>query len=80
MKKEIFSCDICKIECEVHNKQLQIIFTSEQTEGRPTKPYLCMSKLDICNDCLDKVISGKAIFAHGAQGYNTFYFKTTDNK
>jgi hypothetical protein len=76
MKKEIYSCDVCKTECKVQNQQLQVIFTTEQTEGRSIKPYLCMSKLDICNDCLDKVISGKAIFAHGAQGYNTFYFGT----
>lgn len=27
------------------------------------------------DDCMEKIINGKAVFAHGAQENNTYYFK-----
>ena len=77
MKKEIWYCDICKEESGAPRKgegQVQVIFTTEQNEGRATKPYLEMVNIDWCEQCRNKVLSGQALFAKGAMGYNDYYF------
>ena len=77
MKKiiEKVYCDICNEKATAH-KVLQVIFTTEQTEGRPCKPYLNFpNELDLCDDCLGKIMEGNYVFASGAQGYNDYYFK-----
>lgn len=71
-------CDIkdCPIIENIKQKQsLQVIFVTEQTEGQSCNPYLRTETFDICSNCYKKVLNGKSIFARGAQGYNTFYFK-----
>lgn len=72
-------CDICKKEMSniyKHDPQpLTVVFTTEQTEGRSVTPYLSTLKLDWCHDCEDTMLSGKMVFAQGAMGYNTYYFK-----
>lgn len=72
-------CDICKKEMSkihAHNQHtLTVIFTTEQTEGQPVKPYLSAQKIDTCNHCEEIILSGKMVFAYGAQGHNTFFFK-----
>ena len=75
--KTIHYCDVCKKEAKVDNKSLPVIFTTEQTEGRGVKPYLTTSKLDICESCENHIVQGRGNFlwAHGAMGYNTYYFK-----
>lgn len=68
-------CDICHKKATTH-KTLQVIFTTEQTEGRPCKPYLSFpEELDLCNGCLGKIMNGNYVIASGAQGYNNYYFK-----
>ncbi|NJO49795.1 MAG: hypothetical protein HC840_10490 [Leptolyngbyaceae cyanobacterium RM2_2_4] len=71
-------CDVCKKEAKVENKSLPVIFTTEQTEGRSTKPYLSDAKLDICEDCKNHITTGNFLWAHGAMGYNTYYFKNQE--
>lgn len=83
MKKETFVCDIknCKntLDKEDLDKSIQVIFTTEQTEGRSCKPYLSIEKLDICKSCLDKVLQGNYIFAYGAMGYNDYVININSN-
>ena len=55
---EIYSCDVCKEQTSIQSKDIQVIFESEQTEGRQVKPYLYTLRIDICNVCLDKILSG----------------------
>jgi len=79
-RKEIISCDICKkednkIECDIKSVEIQIIFTTDQTEGRSRKPYLSMEELDICEKCMNKILKGNYLFGSGAQGYNEYWFK-----
>ena len=76
-KIEIVKCDIkdCGNEKNVVNITMKVVFVTEQTEGRSCKPHLCDETFDICKECLNKVLDGKMIFAYGAQGYNTYYFK-----
>lgn len=78
MKTEFYTCDIekCGNTKDVKKLRLQVLFTTEQTEGRSVPTYLSDETLDICNSCLEKIKSGNYVYAHGAQGYNTFYFKT----
>ncbi len=77
------NCDVCKADLstrfniEMYNKnsvKLLVIFTTEQTEGRNCKNYLSMIDIDLCEECLGRVLKGNYIFAHGAQGHNTYYF------
>jgi ribosomal protein L37AE/L43A len=77
MKTEIWKCDIDKCENSANHKGLsiQVIFTTEQTEGRNTKPHLSNEKIDICQSCLDKVLEGNYIFGAGAMGHNCYTLK-----
>jgi len=76
MKKEIFNCDVCGLEGDVIiKKDIQVIFTTDQTEGRSIEPHLSMEKIDICKSCLNKVVQGNYLWGYGAQGYNKYYFK-----
>lgn len=78
MKTTIINCDI-KDCTNVSNREepleLDVIFTSEQTEGRSCPPYLSSEKVDLCPQCINKVLEGNYIWANGAQGHNTYYFK-----
>lgn len=68
-------CDICHKKATTH-KTLQVIFTTEQTEGRSCKPYLSFpEELDLCDDCLGEIMKGNYVFGSGTQGYNDYYFK-----
>lgn len=76
----IVSCDICmkentdgKTEFITINKE--VIFTTEQNEGRSISPYFTSCPLDLCKTCHAFALRGNAVFAHGAQGHNEYYFK-----
>ena len=71
-------CDVCENDKEVCSKNINIIFTTEQTEGRSVEPYLSLNKIDICVKCLAKVISGNMLFGEGAMGHNRYYFKVKE--
>jgi hypothetical protein len=76
MKKTITSCDVCGSEIEVAEFLMQVIFTTNQTDGIGCVPYFTMQKMDLCEKCLQEIIkTGKYIFASGAQGYNKYFFK-----
>lgn len=77
MKNETWICDLENCENEPENKgfKIQAIFLTEQTEGRWTAPYLYNETIDICNNCLGRVLKGNYIFAAGAMGYNKYFFK-----
>ena len=77
MRKTITQCfcDVCNSEESVRTESIQVIFTTEQTEGKSTSPYLYNVKMDICKVCLSHILSGNMLFGHGAQGNNKFYFK-----
>jgi hypothetical protein len=76
MKKEIYECDICSTTATNVNLDIQVIFETEQQEGRSTKSYFRDEILDLCNECKEKNLRGNYIFASGAMGYNKYYFKT----
>jgi hypothetical protein len=75
MKKEITYCDVCEKEAKITTKLVSVIFTTDQTEGRSCQPYLVTDRIDICKDCDKKILDGNFLYAHGAQGHNTYYFK-----
>lgn len=70
-------CDVCETEMAKHVEptKMSVIFTTDQTEGRPTTPYLFLTSIDLCVVCMTHVLNGNALFARGAMGYNTYYFK-----
>lgn len=81
MRQMLYSCDICADEIaqkNVKERVFQVIFTTEQTEGRSCKPYLSQVQLDICPNCMEKILNGEAVYADGAQGCNDYYFKSKE--
>lgn len=74
----IIHCDIkdCKCTEKVSKKKIQVIFLSDQTEGRNCEPYLSDETFDICSKCLEHILKGNYLYGYGAQGHNTYYFKT----
>lgn len=74
-----YHCDVCRKEmAKKEPMKIQVIFNTDQTEGRPCSPYLDEYRLEICDDCLKKVHKGHYIFASGAMGHNDYYFKKED--
>lgn len=69
-KVEIVKCDICGKEdesCKTIN--YPVMFFSDQTEGRPCKPYISQETIDVCDNCIRKIVKVKG---YGAQGYNNY--------
>ncbi len=64
-------CDLCGASNAKSYKTL-VEFTTEQTEGRMVKPYLTTTEIDLCSECLKKVV---VLRASGAQGNNKFSLK-----
>lgn len=81
-KIEVMKCDIrdCNSEDNVKTISMQVIFVTEQNEGRGCKPYFQNAKFEMCQKCLEKALDGNAVYAAGAQGYNEFYFKSKSKK
>lgn len=79
MSKEVlYHCDVCKEEGGddlEKDKEIQVIFTTETTEGTIVDPWLYLCEIDICGDCLERVLDGEALFGSGAQGHYKYYFK-----
>lgn len=74
MKTTTVSCDVCHATKDIKEKTIQVIFTTEQTEGRYIAPYLSDCKMDICACCLNKVLKGNYLYGRGAMGFNTYLF------
>lgn len=77
-KVEKYICDInnCQKEASKKNKKMNVIFHTEQTEGRSVKPYLSLKDIDLCDTHYSQVIQeDRNIHATGAQGHNRYYFK-----
>lgn len=80
-------CDVCAyiISTSLSEKENpsarlhQVIFTTEQTEGRTVKPYLSQKTLDLCDTCESKMLEGNMLFGAGAMGYNTYHFKKRES-
>lgn len=68
---EKYFCDICGKESDTQSISCPVLFLTDQTEGKPVRPYITYETLDLCDSCLRKVVSVSAI---GAQGYNTYSF------
>lgn len=84
--KTYYTCDVCEADMpspsrekyphkgDKLNYEIQVIFTTDQTEGRYTDHYLYIDKLDICGKCLKHVLSGNYLWAQGAMGHNKYWF------
>lgn len=68
------TCDIagCGKPAVKLQQKLQVVFTTEQTEGRPTTPHLTDVVLDLCESCLQRIVERHPVRAAGAQGHNTY--------
>lgn len=63
-------CDVCKNEVEkITTVNYPVIFHTEQTEGRSCSPYISKEKLDLCDECAERVLM---LDGWGAQGVNSY--------
>ena len=63
-------CDVCKKEVEkVTEVNYPVIFHTDQTEGRSCIPYISKEKLDLCDECAEKLL---ILHGWGAQGINQY--------
>lgn len=63
-------CDVCKKEVEkIIMVNYPVIFHTEQTEGRSCNPYISKEKLDLCDECAERVLM---LDGCGAQGVNSY--------
>lgn len=67
-------CDIdgCGKPATKLKQTVQVVFTTEQTEGRPTSPHLSSETMDLCDSCAQRLIERWPIRGAGAQGHNTY--------
>ena len=66
-------CDVCKKEVErITTVNYPVIFHTEQTEGRSCSPYISKEKLDLCDECAERVLM---LDGWGAQGVNSYYIR-----
>ena len=72
MKTTVITCDVCEEKAHFQEQKIQVIFTTEQTEGRNCKPYLSIQIMDICDQCMRKILNGNAVWGNGAQGHNNY--------
>lgn len=91
MKKTVveYYCDLCesKIDLKKLEKrelsttkksletEVQVLFTTEQTEGQPTTPYIQSTGLHLCQECFNKYKASLPISASGAQGHNNYRWR-----
>lgn len=72
---ERFFCDICGKEVgkkDYVSVGLLVKFTTDQTEGRPCKPYFSREDFGLCWDCLDKTV---VVEASGCMGHNHYRWR-----
>jgi len=79
MKSEEYYCDVkgCGVSVtkdELKGKYIQVIFTTEQTEGRSVQRYLSNETIDICEGCMKRILNGEYLYGSGAQGFNQYWF------
>ena len=67
-------CDVCESQKDVTSNTLQIIFITEQTEGRSVNPYLSNKTIDICRSCYEYVLEGNYLRGSGAMGHDAYWF------
>lgn len=75
MKREIFNCDVCGKETDVKKKRMDVLFTTDQTEGRSCDTHLSQEDVELCGNCMAHVLKGNYIYGSGCQGYNKYWFK-----
>ena len=71
-------CDICKKELPITSVTYPVFFVTEQTEGRPCKPYISNVNIDMCEKCKRAALMIKAIGAQGVNQYTILRKKEND--
>ena len=71
MKKVIeeLYCDVCNKKAKHSGISIPVRFLTEQTEGKYVEPYLSRVTVDLCEECLNKIV---VVEARGCMGDNTY--------
>lgn len=77
MKKTVeeYYCDICGDKAPVQEIIYPVVFHTDQNDGHGCTPYISSEHLDVCNECLNKII---CLDAWGLQGCNEYKIKDSE--
>jgi hypothetical protein len=65
-----YYCDLCGVVIQDYAEiKYPIIFHTDQTEGRGCEPYISHERIELCGECMKKVL---VLHAWGAQGNNKY--------
>lgn len=70
-----YFCDLCG-NSDAKTYRTLAEFQTEQNEGRIVTPYVTTTDIDLCKECLKKVV---VLGASGAQGVNSFWLKKKES-
>ena len=89
-KVTTYQCDIKDCNLSLNDKALRgisvkttsfpVVFTTEQTEGKATQPYIDWIGVDLCEFHQAKLLDTLPITATGAMGHNELKFKEDSNQ
>ena len=73
-----YYCDVCNKNTDIYdivNKEMQVVYHTEKTEGRSIDPHLSISHVNLCQECLNIILNdGKILNMSGHMGYNKYWF------
>ncbi len=71
--RDTYCCDICGREFDVRREvNVLVMWLTEQDSGERVEPYVGQELMDVCDECIDRVV---AVEAEGAQGVNSYRFR-----
>ena len=75
-RKTTITCDLCQWECKsaLSQKEIQVIFQTEQDTWVLVPNYLDMRHVDLCEKCLKRKLNWDVIRARWSQWYNEYSF------
>jgi len=77
MKEIIKKCDIenSKHCGTARTYEVDVVFSTEQNEGRTTSPYIDRVEIELCEACRNKMLTERIMpKAYGAMGFNHYKF------
>lgn len=77
-RQEVITCDVdgCGGGDGVKYLKMQVVFETETNEGRAVDPYFSNVEIDLCKNCVKRLIEErKYLSVVGAMGFNKYYIK-----
>ena len=71
VKEITHACDLCKRVVPVIKIKYPVLFITSQNDGSSTEPYISYENIEVCEECLKKIV---LIIGEGCMGNNTYKY------